>query len=89
MGISSPLSLYNRRKAGSKDLMGNCPTRREKMERQKVDVTVTWELDLVPGTNHTPESGKEMIQGILSRSIPHYNPVVSDPKPWVKVQDKD
>lgn len=35
------------------------------------------DLDDIPGVMHTQESAQNALNGILQRTIPHYNPVVS------------
>lgn len=37
------------------------------------------DLDNVPGEFHTETSAANVVENILKRSIPHYNPVVSSP----------
>lgn len=43
---------------------------------ERIMLHVMVNLDPVPGTFHTPESAREMIEGILISRIPHYDPVV-------------
>lgn len=44
---------------------------------RKAQVTVTWNLDEVPGWNHDPLDFQLWLQKMLSDSMPHYNPVVT------------
>jgi hypothetical protein len=47
------------------------------MQRKVATLTVTINLDPVPGTMHTEESAQEVIFSILNSQLGHYNPVVS------------
>jgi hypothetical protein len=44
---------------------------------KQVTLTVTVNLDSVPGTFHTVESARESVQTILNDRIPHYKPAVN------------
>ena len=45
-------------------------------ERESATLTVTVELDGMPGAFHTKEYAQEYIQWLLNNNIPHYNPKV-------------
>lgn len=44
--------------------------------RTRVAVTIIIDLDPVPGAFHTPESARQLIEGMILNAAPHYNPVV-------------
>lgn len=46
------------------------------MTRKRVRLTVEFDLDPLPGTNHTEEDARKWLLVTLTRAIPHYNPVV-------------
>lgn len=46
------------------------------MVAQEAKLTVTWNLDPVPGWNHTPADLVRLLQSILDERIPHYDPQV-------------
>jgi len=45
-------------------------------ERTRIKLEVYVELDGVPGTFHTKESARQIVEAILKQQIPHYNPSV-------------
>jgi hypothetical protein len=47
------------------------------MERRTATLSVTVNLDMLPGTMHTPESAEEIITAVLNEMIGRYRPVVS------------
>lgn len=47
------------------------------MERRTATLSVTVNLDMFPGTMHTPESAEEVIIAVLNEMIGPYDPVVS------------
>lgn len=47
------------------------------MTRETVTMTVSVQLDPVPGVFHTPESARAIVEGILIDAIGHYLPVVA------------
>lgn len=53
------------------------------MTREKVTMTVSVQLDPVPGAFHTPESARAIVEAILANQIGHYLPLVylTDPAP--------
>jgi len=46
------------------------------MDRKRVTLLVTMDLDPVPGAFHTESSAVDQTQRIMSQMIPHYNPEV-------------
>lgn len=46
------------------------------MERKRVTLTVTVELDPCPGAFSTPHSARNIVRGILEDRIYHYSPTV-------------
>jgi hypothetical protein len=46
------------------------------MEKKTAVLTVTVELDPVPGTFHTLESAGEQLAALLMQTVPHYHPKV-------------
>lgn len=47
------------------------------MQRDRIKLEVYVDLDPVPGTFHSKESARNVVDRILKESIPHYNPTVS------------
>jgi hypothetical protein len=47
------------------------------MKRTRIKLEVYVDLDPVPGTFHSKESARNVIDNMLKHSIPHYNPMVS------------
>lgn len=47
------------------------------MDRTRIKLATYVNLDLVPGTFHTPESAQHVVSDILDQSIGHYEPSVA------------
>lgn len=59
------------------------------MERTRIKLAVYIDLDPVPGTMHTAENARGVIQNMLNAGVGHYNPhvqIVSDN--MVKLENK-
>ena len=55
--------------------------------RVTATIEVSWNLDLVPGWNHTPEDMLDHIRAHLVNTVDHYNPevrLVSGPRPIIE-----
>lgn len=46
------------------------------MKMTRVRMTVTMDMDMVPGAFHTTDSCVEILQYMLDNAIPHYHPSV-------------
>lgn len=47
------------------------------MKKERIKLEVYVNLDPVPGTFHSKESARNVVDRILKESIPHYEPMVS------------
>ena len=44
---------------------------------RKATITITWDLDMVPGWNYDADDLRRQLEYDLNNSIPWYNPVVT------------
>jgi len=46
------------------------------MNRDRIMLSVWIDLDPMPGTFHSAESARHVVNGLLKHSLPHYSPIV-------------
>lgn len=56
------------------------------MERKRIQLIVSVDLDPIPGSMHTKESARNIVAFALRNAVGSYNPIVSIPEENVTVK---